>query len=729
MSMTGEMENASRTVLCCPQCREDNLPQWKYCAQCGASLWELCLRCGEPCASGESYCGACGACLSEVVAEQVEQMEADFRAVAEMESAFRFEEAIAILARISKRDHSRLAEHTARARELISQLGTQHRRQRVAADEACRRARQCLAAFDYDAATRLIDNVPLPLQDEETRQLRTQIVERQQEVNALTEELRNAVQQKRLLELPSQIERLLALKPDHAYAKSLAMQVQKRLVATAKKMLAEHRYDQALRLLNQVSVQTDATGFQRLCQRAAELAWLVWDLRNAPVVDATLMAVAKRLRRLAPDDARTIQLCDELQRRTRLANAEQRQKPLRWARPPEQTPLGVPVEWLAGFRRVTCAEMLDHSELLSHPGRFAIACGLALAGVKRATLRINLLSARRQGVLHRVKHLVRSQIARSAWGIDLGTSGLKAVKLVWNETKHQTAIEAVTFIEHIKPLSHAVNEAEETRVVTETLKTFLSAQEIKVEQVCVGLPGRMALSRQIKVPLVDSARAAQLVQFEAAHQFPFPLEQLDWDFQLLDDTSTDPDCGMETPGKKGRRALLIAARRTTTEHFLDAFQRLNIRVDVLQADFIALHNLLAYDYFTPTGDPSAGEACPVVAALDIGCDVTNIVVSSPHSLWFRSCGVAGHSFTRALVKEFNLSIAQAEQRKRSPESAERLSDLYKLLSPMFADLLDEVQQSLAMYAEAWPDHPVQRVLGLGGGFSLHGLFRHLRCGR
>ena len=86
-------------------------------------------------------------------------------------------------------------------------------------------------------------------------------------------------------------------------------------------------------------------------------------------------------------------------------------------------------------------------------------------------------------------------------------------------------------------------------------------------------------------------------------------------------------------------------------------------------------------------------------------------------------------FTRALVKEFKLTIAQAEQQKRVPESAERLSDIYEALSPVFDDLSKDVQQSLIAYSQTHPDHPVQRVLGFGGGARLHGLFRCLRCGR
>ena len=505
--------------------------------------------------------------------------------------------------------------------------------------------------------------------------------------------------------------------------RGLSEKVQLHLVAVAEKRLAKHQYDEAKRLIERIAPDARTPHAQQLCQQAAELTWLTWDLCNAPVVDDTLVAVAGRLRRLAPDDARHMRLCDELQRRIRVAEIKPRQEPLPWARPPEQTPLGVPVEWLTGFRRVTCAEAMDRSELLLRPGRFAIACGLALAGIKQAALPFDLLSARQQGVLGRVKHLMRPHNAKPAWGLDLGASGLKAVKMAWNETRQQAVIEAATFIEHAKPLSYALNEAEEERLVAQTLQTFVSSQKTGAEQVCVGLPGRMTLSRQIKLPPIDSAKAAKLVEFEAAHQLPFPLEQLVWDYQILD-ALPDPDGKTEPANQYGRRALLIAAKRTTTEHFLNAFRRLQVRVDLLQADSVALHNFLAYDCLPLPGSSSPGSAIPAVAAVDIGCDVTNIVVSSPHSLWFRSSGVAGHSFTRTLVKEFNLSIAQAEQRKRAPESAERLSDLYQALSPVFDDLLTEVQQSLAAYAESCPGQPVQRLLGLGGGFSLHGLLQY-----
>ena len=406
-----------------------------------------------------------------------------------------------------------------------------------------------------------------------------------------------------------QFDAALALKPDHAYAKGLAEQVRTRLMDARRSSWPRMAMTKRCICWSRSPPHLRSPRSQEIYRQAAELAFLAWDLRNAPVVDATLIAVSGRLRKLATDDARAVKLCDEVERRAKLA--------------------------------------------------------------------------KNGGVLSRVSQLMRSGGPQVAWGLDLGISGLKAVRLSWNESKRQAIIEAAALVEHAKPLSYAVNEAEEHRLVADTLKKFLENHQTKGRRVCVGLPGRLALGRQFDLPPVDAAKAPRLVEFEAQQQFPFPLEQLAWDYQFFDEVAPGPSGTPKPSGDLSAPALLVGAQQTTARRFLKAFRRLDIRVNVLQTDFVALHNFLAHEYFAAPGEQPPGEACGVAAALDIGCDVTNIVVSAPQSLWFHSCGVAGQSFTRALVREFKFSMAQAEQRKRRPESAERLSDLYEVMSPVF----------------------------------------------
>ena len=71
------------------------------------------------------------------------------------------------------------------------------------------------------------------------------------------------------------------------------------------------------------------------------------------------------------------------------------------------------------------------------------------------------------------------------------------------------AVEDAALIEHAKSLGNALNEAEEHKLIADTLAAFLERHRPKAERVCVGLPGRMALIRQFELPPVDPARWAE----------------------------------------------------------------------------------------------------------------------------------------------------------------------------------------------------------------------------
>jgi type IV pilus assembly protein PilM len=663
-----------------------------------------------------------------MAAAHLERIDADFRTATELQAANRFDEAMLTLAPIAKNEHPRMAERAARAKHLLQQLGVLRSQRRAAAQQTKLQAAECFEAFEYDEAARLLDDIAPAFRNVEIEELRTKVAARREEIDVCAGELREAVQQKRLADLPVIIERLMVLKPDHPLAKNVAEQMQRRLVAAAESQLARFQYDESLKLLDQIDFRVRSHQTVELRRQVAELACLMNDLRMAPAIDKTLVAEAERLRTLAANDPRVAKLCIEL--RNRLRQAGSQENGATWAKPPKQTPLHAPVDGLAGFQRMTCASGLDRSELQKNAGRFAVACGLALGGLGQGSLRFNLQQTQKQGVLRRVTRLMRSDISvgRKAWGVDLGVSGLKAIKLSWHAPQ-QAVVEGVAMIEHAKPLNQAANEIEQKGLIADTIRAFLETHQPKTDPICIGMPGRMALARYVELPAVKDAKARKLVQFEAPHQFPVPLERLEWDFQILDDALPSADGSIESDGLKRRRALLIGAQQHSIDRFIESFRLLGIGVDVLQPDFIALHNFIAYEMFGATGDGVSAEQHGAIATIDVGADVTNLIVSLPQSVWFHSCGVGGHSFSRALVREWKYSLAQAEQFKREPESAERLSDLYEAMSPVFEDFMKEVQQALSAYAQAHPHRPVERVLGAGGGFALHGLLRYLRFGR
>ena len=185
MSMIEDMEDAPHTVLRCPECAALNLRQQSFCAKCGTPLWRSCLQCGAICPVGENYCGACGANLEEMAVDQVKQVEAGFRRVQELRSACRFDEAMAMLVLLTKNEHSSLAEHVARARQLMLDLAAERDRRRAEAEKDCELARERFAAFDVDGAAEILESVPPPLCKGVVEEFRAEVVARRREIAAL----------------------------------------------------------------------------------------------------------------------------------------------------------------------------------------------------------------------------------------------------------------------------------------------------------------------------------------------------------------------------------------------------------------------------------------------------------------------------------------------------------------------------------------------------------------
>ena len=295
-------------VLSCRRCQAASVVSHKFCPQCGEPLWEPCVHCGTVCPAGERFCGSCGANLVAAIHQQTEQFEMNLLTVERLQAEGRYEEAIALLGPISGMERPRLSHHAKLATDFIKRLTTERQQKLGKAEEVCRQGRHWLDQHDYRRAIRLLEEVPVPLRNEEFQALLAEAKQRRHELASLGEELRAALEKKTFSAVLPKIARLLELKPTHAQARQLAEQIQKQFTQTARAKIAEYRYEEAARLLRKVPESVQTAEAAALRERTDELAWIAWDLRHAAVVDAALVAVASRLQKLSPGDPRGAKL-------------------------------------------------------------------------------------------------------------------------------------------------------------------------------------------------------------------------------------------------------------------------------------------------------------------------------------------------------------------------------------------------------------------------------------
>lgn len=308
------------------------------------------------------------------------------------------------------------------------------------------------------------------------------------------------------------------------------------------------------------------------------------------------------------------------------------------------------------------------------------------------------------------------------WGIDIGQCALKAIRLeIINSVVTATAFD---YVEHPKILSQP--DANPDELTREALEKFLSRNPTKGDQVAMSVPGQSGLARFVKLPPVEEKKIADIVNFEAKQQIPFPLEEVVWDFQKVSEGTVTDGFAMDT------EIGLFAMKRDMISRFIGHFQAVKLEVHQVQMAPLALANYVTFDVLKkggldgdPSPAPSVGKKkCAV--ALDIGTDGSNLIVTDGgRIIWQRPIPVGGSHFTRALTKELKLTFAKAEHLKRNAAKSPELANILKALRPVLQEFVSEVQRSLGYFTNTHRDAQIEYMVGLGSAFKLPGLQKFL----
>ncbi len=152
-------------------------------------------------------------------------------------------------------------------------------------------------------------------------------------------------------------------------------------------------------------------------------------------------------------------------------------------------------------------------------------------------------------------------VTKGVWGIDIGQCALKALRLELIDGKPTAT--AFDYVEHPKILSQP--DADPDELIREALEKFLSRNELKGDEVAIGVPGQSGLARFVKLPPVEEKKIADIVKFEAKQQIPFPLDEVVWDYQKIGGGEAVDGFAMET------EIGLFAMKRDVITRYLGHF--------------------------------------------------------------------------------------------------------------------------------------------------------------
>lgn len=179
---------------------------------------------------------------------------------------------------------------------------------------------------------------------------------------------------------------------------------------------------------------------------------------------------------------------------------------------------------------------------------------------------------------------------------------------------------------------------------TNALRNIFSTMKPKGEIVVIA-PGQLLLTRNVRVPQVEESKRDGVIAFEAANNFPFPLEELVWGSQVI---ASD---GVE------ESVVIFALKKTEIVRFTN----LLIKEAKLVPDTIQPATNLdvqAYRYAT-LGE--SGE--DPVLIVNVGAHTTNLTFVTPNGFDINNIGLGGNYVTQKLAEATGIPFQAAEQKK------------------------------------------------------------------
>ncbi|MHC4101567.1 MAG: type IV pilus assembly protein PilM, partial [Planctomycetota bacterium] len=292
---------------------------------------------------------------------------------------------------------------------------------------------------------------------------------------------------------------------------------------------------------------------------------------------------------------------------------------------------------------------------------------------------------------------------KAAWGMEVGAAAIKAIRL--EREGDRVTVTDFAVVPHKKVLSTPdVDQDDMTRL---SLGQFISQKVLEGEHLVVSVPGHAAFARFAKLPPVEPKKVPDIVKFEAVQQIPFPIDQVEWDYQ----TFTAEDSPEVEVG-------IFAITRDRVKQRLSLYGELGITPASLTLSPVAVYNAMAYDH-------DLSERKGPVIYLDIGTYATDVIVAEQGRCWIRTFPLGGTHFTEAIANTFKLSYTKADKLKQEAASSKYAKQIMQAMRPVFSDLLQDLQRSIGYYQTLHRDATLGTMVGLGSTFKIPGLRKFL----
>lgn len=284
-------------------------------------------------------------------------------------------------------------------------------------------------------------------------------------------------------------------------------------------------------------------------------------------------------------------------------------------------------------------------------------------------------------------------------GVDISTSAVKMVELS-STGKGSYRLEAYS-IAAIPKDAIVDGNISGLEQVSDAVKLAWKLLGSREKRTALALPSAAVITKKVMMS-ADLREEDMEVQVEAeANQYiPFPLEEVNIDFQVIGPVANSPD---------EVEVLIAAARKEKIEDRVAAAEDAGLKVIVMDVDTYATE--AAYT-LVANQIPNKGKD-QTIMIIDIGAAMMHInVLHDNVSVYVREQAFGGTQLTQEIQRRFGLSAEEAEIAKRKgglPDSYEN-----EVLQPFTQSLSTEVARALQFFTSSTQYNRVDHLVLAGG---------------
>ena len=226
-------------------------------------------------------------------------------------------------------------------------------------------------------------------------------------------------------------------------------------------------------------------------------------------------------------------------------------------------------------------------------------------------------------------------------------------------------------------------------------------------------PGSLLLNKILRVPHVDEEKQKKIVAFELSQKMPFPLSELIWDYQVIDDDGVEQEI------------LAFAVKPEIAESFCEKVVEIGLSpIQITPAPVLDYNALIS-------SSPEIEQQESLV--INIGAKSTNLLFINPTGFLIRSIAVGGNTLTQNISDNLGILFERAEEVKKSYFTGEvtysqedpSVQVLEKCSNQFLTRASQEITRSIVTYKRLKKGKIPTRIFLSGRGSLLNNLPEYL----